>query len=96
MLGRDYKLSDHCFDWHIYKVGNGVVMGPIVVLIDNSAVGPLPKNLGVSKKTAFSTMATIYTSDGWSLSLFFVFGILPRMIWEMYALKFLMPLAVRS
>ena len=37
-------------DLKSYNVGNGVT-GPIVFLIDNSAVEPLTKNLGVSKKT---------------------------------------------
>ena len=37
-------------DLHSFKVGNGLT-GPIVFLIDNSAVGPLTKDLGVSKKT---------------------------------------------
>jgi hypothetical protein len=37
-------------DLYSLKVGNGLT-GPIIFLIDNSAVGPLTKNLGVSKKT---------------------------------------------
>ena len=37
-------------DLHAANVGNGVA-GPIIFLIDNSAVGPLTKNLGVTKKT---------------------------------------------
>jgi len=39
-------LNDLCS----VKVGTGV-NGPIIFLIDNSAAGPLTKNLGVSKKT---------------------------------------------
>ena len=37
-------------DLHSLNVGQGV-RGPIIFLIDNSAAGPLTKNLGVSKKT---------------------------------------------